>query len=61
MNAYREDLRKRVVAYVESGHKYRDEADRYGVSERTVCKWIKLKKETGSLKVKHVPRSPHKL
>jgi transposase len=61
MNAYSKDLRERVVAYVESGHKYREAAGRYGVSERAICNWIKLKKETGSLKIEAVPRSPHKL
>jgi transposase len=61
MNAYSEDLRVRVIGYVESGHNYKEAGERYGVSERTICNWVKLKKEKCSLKVKAVPRSPHKL
>jgi transposase len=61
MNAYSEDLRIRVIKYVESGHKYAEAAERYGVSNRTICNWVKLKKETGRLKAEPVPRSPHKL
>jgi transposase len=61
MNAYSEDLRIRVVDYVEAGHTYKESGAMYGVSDGTVYKWIKLKKETGSLKVEAVPRSPHKL
>ncbi|MDR2681867.1 MAG: transposase, partial [Holosporaceae bacterium] len=29
MNAYSEDLRIRVIGYVESGHKYNEAAERY--------------------------------
>ncbi|MDR0581054.1 MAG: transposase [Holosporaceae bacterium] len=61
MNACSEDLRLRVIGYVESGHKYKEAAERFGVSERSICNWIKLKRETGSLKAESVPRSPHKL
>jgi transposase len=61
MNAYSEDLRMRAIKYVESGHKYKESAERYGISERTICNWVRLKKESGSLKVEVVPRSPHKL
>jgi transposase len=61
MNAYSEDLKIRVVAYVEAGHIYRDAAERFGVSERAICDWIRLKREMGSLKIEAVPRSPHKI
>jgi transposase len=61
MKAYSEDLRIRVIEYVESGHKYEEAGAIYGVSERTICNWVKLKKERGSLKVESVSRSPHKL
>jgi transposase len=61
MNAYSEDLRNRVVSYVESSHKYKEAAERYGVSERTICNWVKLKKEKGSLRIEAVARSPHKI
>ena len=61
MNAYSEDLRIRVIAYIESGHKYKEARERFAVSERTICSWVKLKRATGSLKAEAVPRSPHKL
>jgi transposase len=61
MNAYSNDLRERVIEYAESGHTYKEAGNRFGVSERTICNWVKLKRETGSLRVDVVPRSPHKL
>jgi transposase len=61
MNAYSTDLRARVIEYVEKGHTQKESAARFGVSDRTVWNWVKLKRETGSLKVEAVPRSPHKL
>ncbi|GHT97769.1 hypothetical protein FACS1894126_2430 [Alphaproteobacteria bacterium] len=61
MNAYSEDLRSRVIGYIESGHSRKEACSIFGVCTRSVCRWIKLKQETGSLKAKFVPRSPHKL
>jgi hypothetical protein len=61
MNAYSEDLRIGVLSYVESGHKYKETGERFGVSTRAICAWVRLKRETGTLKIKAVPRSPHVL
>jgi transposase len=61
MNAYSEDLRERVIKYIESGHDRREACEVFGVSLKSVTNWIKLKKETGSLRIEAVPRSPHKL
>jgi transposase len=61
MNAYGEDLRVRAIEYVESGHRYKEAVAIYGVSERTICNWVKLKNNTGNLKARAVPRCPHKL
>jgi transposase len=33
----------------------------FGVCLKSVTNWIKLKKETGSLEIEAVPRSPRKL
>ena len=61
MNAYSLDLRERVVAYVEEGHSQAEAARQFKMHPVTVSRWIKLKKTKGSLEVKPVPRSPHKL
>ncbi|MDR2766332.1 MAG: transposase [Holosporaceae bacterium] len=54
-------MRKRAMEYVEPWHGYKEAGGRYGVSERMVCAWVRLKKETGSLIAQSVSRSPHKL
>lgn len=61
MNALSEDLRKRVMAYVDSGHTYKEASYYFSVSATSVYRWSKLRKATGSLKAILVPRSPHKL
>lgn len=61
MNAYSLDLRELVEAFVEEGHSQAEAARQFKLHPVTVSRWIKLKKETGSLKVVAVPRSPHKL
>ena len=54
MNSYGVDLRERVVSYVESGGSGISASRLFSVGERTVRRWLSLKKESGSL----VPR-PH--
>jgi transposase len=61
MNAYSVDLRLRVIGYIESGHSRNEASSLFGVSIRSICRWMKLKQETGNLNARHVPRSPHKL
>ena len=46
---YSLDLRERVVSYVESGCSRVSAAKFFKVSERTVRRWVCLKKETGKL------------
>jgi transposase len=52
--SYSLDLRERVVTYVESGSSRASAARLFNVGERTVRRWLDLKKETGDL----LPR-PH--
>jgi transposase len=47
--AYSIDLRERLVEYVESGHKIVEACRIFKVSRQTARKWIRLKKETGSV------------
>ena len=53
MISYSIDLRERVVSYVESGGSRISASRVFAVGERTVRRWIALKKETKSV----VPRS----
>ena len=52
---YSLDLRERVIAYIEQGGKKVDASVLFNVSHPTINKWIKLKKETGSLKKPPLP------
>jgi len=49
MMSYSLDLRERVVSYVESGASRVSAAKFFKVGERTVRRWLCLKKETGKL------------
>lgn len=53
--AYSQDLRARVMDYIESGHTHEQAADLFQIHHKTVFNWLKLKKATGSL----TPR-PHR-
>ena len=44
-----EDLRKRVVRRVESGHSVRAVAETFGVSVASVVRWSQRKRQTGSV------------
>lgn len=50
--AYSNDLRGRVVEYVESGGKKSDAARLFQVGYDTVYRWLRLKKETGQCRAK---------
>jgi transposase len=54
MKAYGEDLRNKVINYIEKGNSRKEACEIFGVCLRSVTKWIKLKKETGSLSIEHV-------
>jgi transposase len=56
---FSQDLRKRVVAAVESGTEPEKVAEIFQVHVTTVEKWIILKKETGSLEIKSGYQNGH--
>jgi transposase len=58
MKPYSEDLRWRVVMAVASGMAREDVAMRFAVSEPTITRWLRLKRETGDLAPKPVPGPP---
>jgi transposase len=47
---YSNDLRERVVLYVESGGSRISASKLFNIGERTVRKWMKLKASTGDIK-----------
>lgn len=55
MRAYSEDLRERVVRAVAIGTPRDEVALTYEVSSATITRWLRLKRETGSLAPKPVP------
>lgn len=55
MKAYSEDLRERVVRAVVIGTPRDEVAATFAVSVPTITRWLRLKRETGSLAPKPVP------
>ena len=55
MRAYSEDLRERVVRAVAIGTPRDEVAATFAVSEPTITRWLRLKRETGGLAPKPVP------
>jgi transposase len=55
MKAYSEDLRERVVRAVAIGTPRDEVAATFAVSSATITRWLRLKRETGSLAPKPVP------
>lgn len=43
------DLRRRVVDAVKNGALYKEAADRFGVGEASVSRWMRLDRETGDV------------
>ena len=58
---YDTQFRERVVPYVEMGNKITKTSKLFGIAERTIFYWIKLKKESGSLARLPLNRPPKKL
>jgi transposase len=55
MKAYSEDLRERVVRAVAIGTPRDEVAATFAVSVPTITRWLRLKRQTGSLAPKPVP------
>jgi transposase len=55
MRAYSEDLRERVVRAVAIGTPRDEVAAMFAVSSATITRWLRLKRETGSLAPKPMP------
>ena len=61
MAVYSEDLRVKVVEFLEKGHTQKGAAEVFGVSAKSVWIWNKMHKEGKRLVFEFVPRSPHRI
>lgn len=55
MRAYAEDLRRRVVGALDREMTRREASEVFGVSVRTIKRWLKQRGETGGLTPKPIP------
>ena len=60
MKAYSEDLRERVVRAVDQGKSRKEIVSLFGVSLATLKRYLKQRRETGSLKPRAIPGRPAK-
>ena len=58
MKAYSQDLRERVVRAVDQGKSRQKIVNLFGVSLATLKRYLKQRRETGSLKPKAIPGRP---
>ena len=58
MKAYSEDLRERVVAAVDDGRRREEVARLFRVALPTIKRWLKRRRETGSLAPSSRPGAP---
>ena len=61
MAVYSEDLRVKVVEFLEKGYTQQEAAEVFGVSAKSVWTWNKMHKEGKRLVFEFVPRSPHRV
>jgi transposase len=58
MKPYSKDLRLRVLAAVDRGMPKKEVARVFGVSEPTIRRYLRLRRETGNVEPKPVPGPP---
>ena len=58
MKAYSQDLRERVLRAVDQGMSQKEAARIFGVSEPSIKRYLKLRRETGSLTPRKIPGRP---
>ena len=62
MRAYSQDLREKVLRAVDQGQARQEIVELFGVSLATIRRYLKQRRETGSLAAKAIPgRPPRKL
>ena len=60
MRAYSDDLRQRILRAVDQGHRQAEIAAAFQVSQATIGRYLKQRRETGHLVVKPIPGRPPK-
>jgi transposase len=60
MKAYTQELRERIVAAVDRGVPREEVADVFGVGLSTIKRYLKQRRETGSMAAKPIPGRPAK-
>ena len=60
MKAYTQELRERIVAAVDRGVPREEVAEVFGVSLSTIKRYLKQRRETGSVAAKPIPGRPPK-
>ena len=58
MRAYSNDLRQRILRAVDQGHRQAEIAAAFQVSVSTIKRYLKERRETGTLTVKPIPGRP---
>lgn len=58
MKPYSRDLRLRVLAAVDAGKTREEVAETFSVSEPTIKRWLKRRRESGDVEPKPVPGRP---
>jgi transposase len=58
MKPYSKDLRLRVLSAVDRGMPRKDVARVFGVSEPTIRRYLRLRRETGDVEPKPIPGPP---
>ncbi len=58
---YSEDIRKKVMNYLDKGHTIKETSEKYEVGTTTIKEWKKLRAETGSLQHRPHPRKCSKI
>lgn len=56
-NGYSNDLRERVVSYYDAHHTREETCSRFSISRATLKRWLKQRRETGSVALEARPSS----
>ena len=58
MNAYSKDLRLKTLAAIDRGIPTKEVQDLFGVSRSTIKRWLKRRRQTGSIETMKIPGRP---
>ena len=54
-NGYSNDLRERVLSYYDDGHTQNETCEVFDIGRRTLNRWLKLRRDTGSAHLRPRP------